>query len=427
MDTLQRVYDLYRNGAGICTDSRKLQQGDIFFALKGPSFNGNSFAANALKEGAIAAIVDDKTLAIGEHYFLVPDVLAFLQQLATYHRQQLNIPVVAIAGSNGKTTTKELCKAVLQNSLECFATPGNFNNEIGVPLALLMMKPSTEVAIIEMGARKKGDIAELCDIALPTHGIVTNTGKDHLETFGTLENTRKTNAELFEYLSMNDGIALVSSKQDDLLKEAEIVPQVVTYGSLGSDVSGSVASSFPFVKVTYQSGNEEVDVRSNLVGKYNFENIMAAVAVGKQFNVPDALIKKGIEEYKPSNNRSQLLKVDSNTFIMDAYNANPSSMLEALNSFDELEGNHKVVILGDMLELGAASEEEHLLIALRLKQMQLDNIILVGPEFGKVASKLNCQHFNQVEDARPWFASQHYIDTLFLLKGSRGIALEKIL
>ena len=424
---IEQVYKAYRSGAGICTDSRKLQDGDIFFALKGPNFNGNLFAEEAIRQGAVLSIVDDPELKITEKCLVVDDVLGFLQQLGTHHREQLGIPVIGIAGSNGKTTTKELMRAVLSTSYNTFATPGNFNNEIGVPLALLMMKPDTEIAIIEMGARNLGDIAELCEIAAPTHGLVTNTGKDHMETFGTMENTRKTNAELYVYLAEHGGVALANTAYQDLLAEIPTGTRTITYGGSKADVPGEVASNFPYLTVAFNGNEELIEAKSKLVGKYNFENVMAAVAVGKVFEVADALIAKAIAAYEPSNNRSQLLQKGSNTFIMDAYNANPSSMEQALASFEELQAEHKVVILGDMLELGPTSEEEHLLMVLRLKKMGLDDIILVGPEFGKVKHKLDCQHFNSNTEAAAWFAQQQFSNTMFLLKGSRGIALEKVI
>lgn len=425
---IEQLYKFYQKSTGVSTDTRKIEPGNLFFALKGPSFNGNEYARKAIELGAAYAVVDEEPFYTDpEKYILVPNALEALQNLAAYHREQLNIPIIAIAGSNGKTTTKELLRAVLETSYSTFATPGNFNNEIGLPLALLMIKPKTKAAVIEMGARKRGDIAELCAIAKPTHGIITNTGKDHLETFLTLENTRKTNAELYEYLAEHNGVAFVNIAYKDLLEEAKDVKQLITYGGQGAQYQGHVSNLFPFLEVTYRSGDEEVTVGSQLIGKYNFENIMAAIAIAKELDVADRLIQKAIAAYTPSNNRSQLMRVGSNTFILDAYNANPSSMAEALDSLHQVEATHKVAILGDMLELGTASYEEHLLIALKLKQLKLDQIILVGPEFGKVREKLDCMHFDNIAEAQEWFAQQQYEDTLFLLKGSRGIAVEKIL
>lgn len=425
---INELYQLYQKSTGVSTDTRKIEPGNLFFALKGPSFNGNEYARLALDQGASYAVVDEEPFCTDpERYILVPNALVALQNLAAYHRDQLNIPIIAIAGSNGKTTTKELLRAVLETTYSTFATPGNFNNEIGLPLALLMIKPKTKAAVLEMGARKRGDIAELCAIAKPTHGIITNTGKDHLETFLTLENTRKTNAELYEYLAANNGVAFVNVAYKDLLDEASAVKHLITYGGQGAQYAGHVSNLFPFLEVSYQDGDETVVVPSQLIGKYNFENIMAAVAIGKVLDVPNQLIQRAVAAYVPSNNRSQLLTVGSNNFILDAYNANPSSMSEALDNLQQVDAKHKVAILGDMLELGTASYEEHLLIALKLKQLHLDQIILVGPEFGKVREKLDCMHFDTIREAKEWFEQQQYEDTLFLLKGSRGIAVEKIL
>ncbi len=411
----------------VCTDSRKIAQGDLFFALKGENFNGNEYAAEALKKGAVYAVVDEEKYVGEGNFILVEDTLKALQQLARHHRNQMNIPFIAVAGSNGKTTTKELLSVVLKTTFVTYATPGNFNNEIGTPLTLLQITSDAEAAVIEMGARKLGDIAELCEIANPTHGIITNTGKDHLETFITLENTLKTNAELYEHLAQHNGVAFVSAQQDDLMQASAIVANRVVYGNEEALVRGKVTQLFPYLKVSFQHNNESYEVATNLVGKYNFENIMAAVAVGLSFNISPALIKKAIESYVPSNNRSQIIQQGSNTFIMDAYNANPSSMSEALENLSLIQAEKKIAILGDMLELGEASYEEHLLIALKLKNMQLSQVVLVGSEFGKVADKLNCLHFNTTAEAKEWFVSQVFENTVFLLKGSRKLALEQML
>lgn len=426
MQALQQVYQLYRDGAGICTDTRKVQEGDIFFALKGPNFNGNLFATKALKADAALAVVDEDVDA-GDQYVKVPNVLTFLQELARHHRRQLDIPVIGIAGSNGKTTTKELIRAVLETTFKTFATPGNFNNEIGVPLALLMITPDTEAAVIEMGARHVGEIRELCEIAEPNIGLVTNVGKDHIETFGSMENTRKTNAELYGFLAETDGLVMVNVAHADLVHEALVSKRVLLYGESDADFTGRIEVAFPFLKL-HVAGNEgDMEIQTQLVGKYNFENVMAAVTIGRILEIPDSLIQQSIEAYAPSNNRSQLLKRGSNTFIMDAYNANPSSMEEALKSFDELQADNKVAILGDMLELGATSRDEHELIAQKLTAMNLQQVVLIGQEFGAVKDQVPCLHFNTSEEAHQWFMQQSFDDTLFLLKGSRGIALEKVI
>lgn len=426
--TIEQLHNILKRECKlVSTDSRKIEKGDLFFALKGENFNGNEYAAEALKKGATYVVIDEVKYMGEGNYIVVEDALKTLQQLANYHRSQMNIPFIAIAGSNGKTTTKELVTAVLKTSLVTYATPGNFNNEIGTPLTLLQINNDAEVAVIEMGARKLGDIAELCDIVNPTHGIITNTGKDHLETFITLENTLKTNAELFEYLAKHNGTAFVSSLQDDLMKASTNVKNRIIFGNEESLVKGNVTNLFPYLAISFQHQNNTYNIESKLTGKYNFENIMAAVAVGLTFKVAPSLIKKAIENYVPSNNRSQIIKQGTNTFIMDAYNANPSSMNEALENLSLIKAEKKVAILGDMLELGEASYEEHLLTALKLKNMQLHKVVLVGNEFGKVADKLNCMHFNTTAEAKAWFNSEVFENTVFLLKGSRKMALEQML
>ena len=425
---IQTLYSVFQKTPTVNTDSRNIQKNDLFFALKGPSFNGNFYAEDALKKGAAAAVIDDEKFKKGEKYILVPDVLVALQQLAAYHRDQLNIPVIAIAGSNGKTTTKELLKEILKTTFETYATPGNLNNEIGVPLTLLKLTSKTQIAVIELGARHKNDISFLCNICHPTHGIITNTGKDHLETFKTLENTRKTNAELFEYLSAKGGTAFVNMDDHDLINESQIVKNRITYGSnKNADLQGKIISSFPFLTVEFHAANEKTTIESKLTGNYNFQNIMAAAAIGKNLGVTNQKIKNAIENYIPSNNRSQLLQKNSNTFIMDAYNANPTSMMEALKNFASVPAAKKIAVLGDMLELGEASLQEHLEVVNFLKTQNFQQIILVGNEFSNVKNEMNCLHFNDTAAAKKWFQNEHFTCTTFLFKGSRGIGLEKIL
>lgn len=428
MQSIATLYQIFTQQCKrICNDSRNIQQGDLFFALKGTSFNGNEYAEEALRKGAAYVVIDEEKYRKEGNYFFVENCLQCLQGLAHYHRQQFHIPFIAIAGSNGKTTTKELITAVLSSTYVTHATPGNFNNEIGTPLTLLQIKPHTQMAVIEMGAKRLQDIAFLCNIVNPTHGIITNTGKDHLETFLTLENTLKTNAELFEHLAQNKGTAFVSNLQQDLMKEAEQVHHVVTYGNQDAEVKGKITQLFPYLCFSFEHEKVIYEVATQLTGKYNFENLMAAVAIGLHFKVAPLLIKKAIEQYMPNNNRSQIVKLGSNTFIMDAYNANPSSMNEALDNLALIEAPHKIAIIGDMLELGNTSHEEHLLIALKLKNMQLQQVILVGAHFKQVADKLPCLHFNNTTELKAWYQQQDFNDAVILLKGSRGIALEKML
>lgn len=426
--SIEALYKIYLQCRAVSTDTRTIGDGDLFFALKGPNFNGNAYAADALQRGAKAVVIDEERYKVDARCYVVPHALEALQQLANYHRRQLNIPVIAIAGSNGKTTTKELIREALQTTYSTFATQGNLNNEIGVPLSLLKLTSKTEIAVIEMGAKHRYDIQFLCNIAEPTHGIITNTGKDHLESFKNLENTRKTNAELYESLEKNGGTAFVNIADADLLREAEIVSKKITYGKLeAAGYYGKIESFFPLLSLSYRERNDWHLIHSQLTGKYNFENIMAAIAIAKTFHVPDEKIIAAIENYQPTNNRSQILKTGSNTFILDAYNANPTSMKEALENLAGIPAEKKVAILGDMLELGEASHEEHFAMAKFLQTLHLHKIILIGEEFGNVRDAVQCLHFATTVDAKEWFSKQHFENTTFLLKGSRGIAVEKIL
>lgn len=428
---MQQIDSLYKIFTQHChqvsTDSRNIKTGDLFFALKGPTFNGNEYAEEALRKGAAYVVIDEAKYLKEGNYFLVENCLTALQQLAHYHRQQLSIPFIAIAGSNGKTTTKELITAVLNTSYITYATPGNFNNEIGTPLTILQIKNDAQMAVIEMGAKQLKDIEALCNIANPNYGIITNTGKDHLETFITLENTLKTNAELYQHLAAHNGIAFVSNLQQDLMKASSVVSQIITYGNDDANIKGIITNLFPYLHFSFSVEDEVYEVKTQLTGKYNFENLMAAVAIGIHFKISPQLIKKAIEQYAPNNNRSQILKQGSSTFIMDAYNANPSSMNEALDNLAFIDAPNKIAIVGDMLELGASSAEEHLLIALKLKNMHLQQVVLVGSNFKQVSNKLPCLHFNDNKELKHWYNEQHFENVIILLKGSRGIALEKML
>ncbi len=427
MNSIENIYSVFLKSRHVSTDSRTVSKGDLFFALKGPSFNGNQYAENALKKGAVAAMIDEAQFQKSENCLLVSDTLETLQQLARHHRRQLAIPVIAIAGSNGKTTTKELVNAVLQTRYQVFATQGNYNNEIGVPLTLLRFTQQTQIGVVEMGARQRGDIRVLCDIAEPTHGLITNTGKDHLETFKTLENTLKTNAELYEYLSKVKGIAFVNSADEALMQESNSVPHRITYGnSADAEHTGIVEAAFPYLKISCHHEKKELSISTQLTGIYNLENILAAVAVGRHFNVADENIKSAIEGYAPSNNRSQIIRQNSNTIILDAYNANPSSMKAALENLAAIQSENKVAILGDMLELGEASHDEHQEIVEQIKKMRLTQAVLVGEEFGKIIDS-GCLHFPDAAETKKWFFQTHFENTAILLKGSRMIGLERVL
>ncbi len=435
MFSIEALYAIYCQHPVVSTDTRNLPSGCMFFALKGESFDGNAFAGQALEQGAGYAVVDNPGFVTSDRCLLVPNVLEALQQLASYHRRQFDIPVIAIGGSNGKTTTKELASAVLSSHYPCHFTKGNFNNHIGVPLTLLAMPPNTEVAIIEMGTNQAGDIEQLCQIALPTHGLLTNIGKEHLEGFGSLAGVKKAEGELLGFLRDHDGCVFVNLSEKYLnamakrnrmkvgyLRAEALIPEngLIEVQLLGAN---------PFVQVAFLSDDgPTVEVHTKLFGKHNFNNIMTAIALGVYFKVPARKIKAALESYTPSNNRSQLIQRGSCTILLDAYNANPSSMKPALESLRDLPAARRIAIMGDMLELGDDSQKEHESILRFAARQNFDQIVLVGAEFGKTDfGKAGALHFSDTAAALTWFSSQNLDDTLILIKGSRGIRLEKLL
>ena len=430
---LRRLYALFLEHPHICTDSRLVQPGDLFFALKGDRFDGNQFAGLALEKGASLAVVDDPAIASGNRYFLVEDVLTALQELGRYHRRQFQIPVIGITGSNGKTTTKELVAAVMGSHYPTHFTRGNLNNHIGVPLTLLAMEAGIEVAIIEMGANHQGEVDQLCRIAEPTHGLITNIGKAHLEGFGGIEGVKKGKSELYRYLAETGGVAFVNLDEPFLEELAAPVNKKVLYhrsdkpDPLNNPYEAVLISTHPVVETAFlNEAGKLITVKSKLAGRHNFNNIMTAITIGKYFKAPCERIKTAIEAYVPSNNRSQLMAFGPHTLYLDAYNANPTSMREALNSFNAMAGDRKVAILGDMLELGEAADEEHRLIGELAVSLHFDDLVLIGPRFAKVAGELGLRHFEDAEQCRQWFAGADLPPSLILLKGSRGIGLEKI-
>jgi len=430
--SIEELYKIYQQYPTISTDSRNISKGCLFFALKGANFDGNQYAKQAIELGAAYAIIDDFSKAEGIRYIVVEDVLKTLQQLAHYHRQQFEIPIIAITGSNGKTTTKELVSAVMTSHYPTHYTKGNFNNHIGVPLTLLRMPAETEVAIIEMGANHIGEIGFLCEIAAPTHGTITNVGSAHLEGFGSLEGIRIGKGELYRYLENHRGVAFLNSDEEHLLKMAGWSLPKIFYqssDSLDPEKPGfecQLLETLPFLKVGFLNEQEEtLTAESQLMGAYNFNNIMTAIAVGKYFKVPPSKIQQAIEQYTPSNNRSQLKKIGTNSFLLDAYNANPSSMEKALESFATYPAQQKMAIIGDMLELGKFSVTAHRDILSKANQLGI-KVVTVGKEFLKVATPTT-QTFINVDALKQWFKEQNFEDTFFLLKGSRGIKLEKLL
>ncbi len=432
MDT---VYGKLQQGADLVTDSRKITSGCIYLALKGPRFNGNTFAAEALEKGAECVILDEASYLIDERCLLVSDGLKFLQELARHHRRQFSIPVIAITGSNGKTTTKELLAAVMKTTYEIHYTQGNFNNHIGVPLTLLKMSKETEVAIIEMGANHQGEIAALCEIAEPTHGIITNIGKAHLEGFGGLEGVKKGKSELFTYLANNNGVAFINRNEKYLEELAEQVKHKIFYVESEKphqdvkEIEIKLNETQPFLVAEFLAKEEKMTtVFSALVGRYNFGNLMTAIALGKYFKVPNEAIKIALQGYVPKNNRSELRKIGTNTFILDAYNANPTSTTAALENFKKIETNNKIIILGDMLELGRYSKEAHREIIDRLKEIETKSIYLVGPNYQKALLPSDEVYaYPDVSTMKDQVAPNTWKDSLILLKGSRGIGLEKLL
>ncbi|MFZ1858276.1 MAG: UDP-N-acetylmuramoyl-tripeptide--D-alanyl-D-alanine ligase [Chitinophagaceae bacterium] len=423
--SVEELYNIYKEYPSIQTDTRKLKEGDVFFALKGENFNGNTFAQKAIDAGAAYAVIDEKQYAVFGKTVLVDDVLTALQQLAKHHRQQFTIPFIAITGSNGKTTTKELIHAVLSSSYKTYTTEGNLNNHIGVPLTILKIKEDAAMAVIEMGANHQKEIASYCEYALPTHGLITNCGKAHLEGFGGVEGVRKGKGELFDHLKNNNGTAFVMWDYDYLREMSRDLPTIVKYGTTDSTIEGQTIKSEPFLEVNILKGAETGSIKTQLVGDYNLPNVLAAVTVGKHFNVTDKKIKESIENYTPSNSRSQLIESGTNKIILDAYNANPSSMKVAIENFSATTADNKVLLLGAMAELGDESLSEHEAIVELLKKGNWGNVVLVGGDF------LNINHpylqFQNSAEAKEWLRQQHFENTHLLIKGSRSMKMESVL
>lgn len=429
---IEQLYKIYLQKPSVQTDTRTLQPGDLFFALKGPNFNGNSFAEKAINSGAAFVVIDEKEFEIPGKTILVGDVLTTLQQLAHYHRQQFKnlsrpsgIPVLAITGSNGKTTTKELIHAVLSTTFITYTTQGNLNNHIGIPLTLLKIKQDAEIAIIEMGANHLHEIAGYCEIAQPTHGLITNCGKAHLEGFGSEEGVRIGKGELFDFLRNNNGTAFIMWDYDYLQKMSTGIINKIKYGTHDADITGIAENSGPLLSVKMTKGFSGSIIKTQLVGDYNLPNVLAAVAVGKHFGVTEEKIISAIENYTPSNSRSQLLKKDGNIFILDAYNANPSSMKLAIENFAKLSADKKILALGAMAELGHDSLYEHEQLIELIKKYKWEMVILVGGDFLKI--KHPFISFENSLQAKEWLAKEKFINTHFLIKGSRSIKMEKLI
>lgn len=418
---IKELHNLFLNYPSVCTDTRKIKPGDLFFALKGDNFNGNEYAGEALKKGAAYAIIDEEKFS-GKQRILVADVLKTLQDLGTYHRKFSKATVIALTGSNGKTTTKELINSVLSQKYRTIATSGNLNNHIGVPLTLLSIKEDTEIAIVEMGANHQKEIAFLSSIAAPDFGYITNFGKAHLEGFGGVEGVIKGKSELYDFLMANNKGIFMNA--DDPIQKDKLKYYIKKYGFSTFDSKFypiSLVESNPFVVVNV----EESIIRTQLIGAYNFSNCCAAIIMGKYFNVPLEKIKEGLEGYIPSNNRSQIIEKNSLKIILDAYNANPSSMSAAIENFAKMAGNTKVLFLGDMFELGESAHEEHQKIADLTKELGFENIFLIGENFYKVTSEF--KKMKSFDQLKQHLQTDKIQNALLFIKGSRGMAMERIL
>lgn len=425
---IEQLHQLFLSYPTVTTDSRQITPGSLFFALKGPNFDGNQYAADALTKGAAYCIVDNRSLPKNEQFIIVEDVLEALQQLAAFHRQQFQIPVLGITGTNGKTTTKELIVAVLQQKYKVTYTQGNLNNHIGVPLTLLSITDKTEVAVIEMGANHPGEIKLLSQLADPTLGIITNIGKAHLEGFGSFEGVIKTKSELYDHLRKHDRACFINTDNQLLTQQAAGLEQL-SYGQQESaDLRGEIQDSPYYLTVKALFPKGWLYLKSKLIGAYNTENILAAARIGMYFKIDPLLIQKAIENYAPTNNRSQLITLGTTKIIMDAYNANPTSMHASLVNFETISHPKKIVILGDMLELGSQCEEEHQKVADEVETMTLAHTFLVGKAFAQTRTSSKTKKFDNVELLSDYLYQQKLTEnSLVLIKGSRGIKLEKAL
>lgn len=413
---IESLYKIYSQHFLVDTDSRKIRKNTIYFALKGENFNGNIFAEEALKKGAIYSIVDEEKFATNDNIILVDNVLKTLQELATFHRKELKIPIIGLTGSNGKTTTKELINTVLETQFKTTATIGNLNNHIGVPLTLLSMTPKTEIGIVEMGANHHKEIEFLCSVANPDFGYITNFGKAHLEGFGSIEGVIEAKSELYDYLKNNDKTAFVNTN------DAIQVEKTIEINSIPLSDSIELVEANPNVKIKFNN----LTIQTNLIGTYNFSNISAAITIGQYFKINNKNIKKALENYESTNNRSQIIKTkNNNTIVLDAYNANPTSMKAALENFNAINSDNKIVILGDMFELGRESEKEHQFISNYCKELNLKNTFLIGELFNQ--TKTSFTRFKTFELLQKYLENTTYKNQHILIKGSRGMALERVL
>lgn len=427
MTNTEEIYRIFKKNPVISTDSRKIEKNCIFFAIKGENFNGNKFAETALEKGASFAVIDEKEYSFLNKTLLVENVLQTLKNLANLHRKKLGTPILAITGTNGKTTTKELVSAVLSQKFNVSYTEGNLNNHIGVPLTLLKMNAQTEFGVVEMGANHPGEIAELCTIAEPDFGLITNIGKAHLEGFGSFEGVIKTKSELYQFIKNKNGIIFYNHDNPILTELTREIQNKISYGTENAQFSGELLSSPPFVHLKANFKKGVLYLNTNLTGDYNFENVMAAACIGNYFEVDPIKIQKALKCYYPQNNRSQLINKNGLKIIMDAYNANPTSMQASIKSFMSNVSNNSFLILGDMLELGNYSKQEHSTILELLRNYPATKVYTVGKNFFEIADSFNCQPFLNVELLCDFLQKTPITRGDILIKGSRGIQLEKVL
>jgi UDP-N-acetylmuramoyl-tripeptide--D-alanyl-D-alanine ligase len=425
---IKKLYSLFlANGQKITTDTRKIEKGQIFFALKGGNFDGNKYAIEAIRQGASYSVVDDQSLEGQPKCIYVENVLITLQQLALFHRRTINIPIIAITGSNGKTTSKELIKEVLAKKFKVAYTKGNLNNHIGIPLTILDIKAYEDISIVEMGANHQGEIASYCLYTEPNFGLITNIGKAHLEGFGDIEGVIKGKTELYNYLENHTGKVFLNIDDNILVEKATKLVEI-PYGTESSlDIYGKVAyNSTDFLNVLINDEMEEVNIETQLTGEYNLYNILAAYTIGRYFEISPLECKSAIEAYSPTNSRSQLIKKKNHTIILDAYNANPSSLEVALINLSKQDGR-KIALIGAMKEMGEYSKIEHERILDKAIELNINEIIAIGSEYQESKLKEHVIYLNTTEDAKKWYKKQVWSDEIVLIKGSRGMALEKIL
>jgi UDP-N-acetylmuramoyl-tripeptide--D-alanyl-D-alanine ligase len=426
---MEKLFDLFYQSTGVSTDTRNIKQNSLFICLSGEKFNGNTFAKQALELGAKFVIADDQSICDEKTIFYVNNCLVFLQKLANYHRNKFNIPVIGITGSNGKTSTKELINCVLSKKYKTLATIGNLNNHIGVPLTLLRLTGEDEIAIIEMGANKFKDIEELCQIAEPNFGIITNIGKAHLEGFLNFEGVLKTKKELYDAVSIKNGTLFYNSDDEILCNNLPKNTNSISFGTKKeATISGQLVALNPFIKLKWKSTDfQSGEIQTSMIGKYNFYNFLAAISIGHFFNVENEKICDAIQNYESTNNRSQIKKTATNTLILDAYNANPSSMSSAIESFNLIEHAQKIAILGDMFELGADSSSEHEKIIATIKKIHQPSFF-IGERFYEFYQQEDAliSFFKNKEDFKLYLENNAISDKLILLKGSRGIGLEEL-